>query len=63
MELTNTKQWKYELVVDYINLWHSLSLDCKDRLFEVSAMEICIQGMHWVSYTFSKGYDPVSLKN
>ncbi|RVW91089.1 Transposon Ty3-I Gag-Pol polyprotein [Vitis vinifera] len=42
----------------YINLWHSLSLDCKDRLFEVSAMEICIQGMHWVSYTFSKGYDP-----
>ncbi|KAL6347698.1 hypothetical protein AAG906_026227 [Vitis piasezkii] len=53
-----TIEYASMLVVDYINLWHSLSLDCKDRLFEVSAMEICIQGMHWVSYTFSKGYDP-----
>ena len=46
MELTNTKQWKDELVVDYINRWHSLSLDCKDRLYDVSSMEMCIQGMH-----------------
>ena len=27
MELTNTKQWKNELVVDYINCWCSLSFD------------------------------------
>ena len=47
MELTNTKQWKDELVVDYIHRWRSLSLDCKDRLFEISAVEMCIQGMHW----------------
>ncbi|KAL6322748.1 hypothetical protein AAG906_018629 [Vitis piasezkii] len=47
MELTNTKQWKDEPLVNCINRWHSLSLDCKDRLFEVSAMEMCIQGMHW----------------
>lgn len=47
MELTNTKQWKDEPVVDYINRWCSLSLDCKDRLSEVSAVEMCIQGMHW----------------
>ena len=46
MELTNTKQWKDEPVVDYINQWQSLSLDCKDRLSEISAIEICIQGMH-----------------
>ena len=46
MELTNTKQWKDKLVVDYINHWHSLSLNCKDRLSEVSAVEMCIQGMH-----------------
>ena len=46
MELTNTKQWKDESVVDYINRWCSLSLECKDRLYEVSAMEMCIQGMH-----------------
>ncbi|KAL4625463.1 hypothetical protein ACB092_05G028000 [Castanea dentata] len=37
MELTNTKQWKDEPVVDYINRWHSLSLDCKDRLSEISS--------------------------
>jgi hypothetical protein len=30
MELTNSKQWKDEPVVDYINRWRSLSLDCKD---------------------------------
>ena len=40
MELTNTKQWKDESVVDYINHWGSLSLDCKDRLSKVSAMEM-----------------------
>ena len=28
MELTNTKQWKDEPVVDYIHRWRSLSLDC-----------------------------------
>ncbi|KAL4615632.1 hypothetical protein ACB092_07G140800 [Castanea dentata] len=47
MELTNTKQWKDEPVVDYINRWRSLSLDCKDRLSEISVIEMCIQGMHW----------------
>ena len=47
MELTNTKQWKDVPVVDYINRWRSLSLDCKHRLSEISAVEMCIQGMHW----------------
>lgn len=47
MELTNTKQWKDKSVLDYINHWHSLSLDYKVRLFEVSVVEICIQRMHW----------------
>nr|CAN68664.1 hypothetical protein VITISV_004416 [Vitis vinifera] len=40
-------QWKDELVVDYINHWHFLSLDCKNRVYEVSSVEMCIQGMHW----------------
>ncbi|KAK2996611.1 hypothetical protein RJ639_025390, partial [Escallonia herrerae] len=31
IELTNTRQWKEEPVVDYINRWRSLSLDCKER--------------------------------
>ncbi|KAM1385968.1 hypothetical protein ACFX2F_032482 [Malus domestica] len=30
LELTSVKQWKDEPVVDYINRWRSLSLDCKD---------------------------------
>ena len=47
MELTNNKQWGNESVVDYINQWRSLSLDCKDRLSEISIVEMCIQGMHW----------------
>ena len=47
MELTNTKQWKDEPVVDYINRWRSLSLDCKNRLSEISAVKMCIQRMHW----------------
>ncbi|KAK3024376.1 hypothetical protein RJ639_043280 [Escallonia herrerae] len=47
MELTNTRQWKEEPVVDYINRWHSLSLDCKERLSKILAVEMCMQGMHW----------------
>ncbi|KAA0033246.1 ty3-gypsy retrotransposon protein [Cucumis melo var. makuwa] len=47
MELTNTKQRKGEPVIDYINRWKALSLDCKDRLTELSAVEMCTQGMHW----------------
>ena len=47
IELTNSKQWNDEPVVDYINRCHSLSLDRKDRLSEISVVETCIQGMHW----------------
>ncbi|KAK4384590.1 hypothetical protein Sango_3045500 [Sesamum angolense] len=47
VELTNSHQWKEEPVVDYINRWRNLSLNCKDRLSEASAIEMCIQGMHW----------------
>jgi len=46
-ELTNTKQWKDEPVLDYINRWRSLILECKDRLTEASAVEMCTQGMEW----------------
>jgi len=46
-ELTNTKQWKDEPVLDYVNGWCALSLECKDKLTEASAMEMCTQGMAW----------------
>ncbi|XP_065637351.1 uncharacterized protein LOC136070820 [Quercus suber] len=58
IKLTNTKQWKDEPVVDYINRWRSLSLDCKDRLFEISAVEMCIQGMHWGLLYILQGIKP-----
>ena len=58
MELTNTKQWENEPVVDYIHRWRSLSLDCKDRLSEISAVEMCIQGMHWGLLYILQGIKP-----
>lgn len=44
-ELTSTQQWKDVLVVDYINHLQALSEECKYRLIETSAVEMCIQGM------------------
>ncbi|KAH6782090.1 hypothetical protein C2S51_007383 [Perilla frutescens var. frutescens] len=40
VELTNTRQWEEEPVIDYINRWRNLCLNCKDRLSETSAIEI-----------------------
>nr|XP_016471628.1 PREDICTED: uncharacterized protein LOC107793732 [Nicotiana tabacum] len=42
IELIGTKKRKDEPVVDYINRWRALSLDCKDHLSEISAVEMCI---------------------
>jgi len=43
-KLTNTKQWKDEPVLDYINRWHALSLECKHQLSETFVVEMCTQG-------------------
>ncbi|KAA0055534.1 ty3-gypsy retrotransposon protein [Cucumis melo var. makuwa] len=58
MELTNTRQQKGELVIDYINRWRALSLDYKDRLTELSAVEMCTQGMHWGLLYILQGIKP-----
>ncbi|KAH0658238.1 hypothetical protein KY289_026986 [Solanum tuberosum] len=47
IELTKARQGKDELVVDFINRWRSLSLNCKDHLSETSSIEMCIQGINW----------------
>ncbi|KAL9237137.1 hypothetical protein vseg_011723 [Gypsophila vaccaria] len=46
-ELTNTTQWEDEPVIEYINRWRALSLECNERLSETSAVEMCINGMDW----------------
>ena len=47
MEHTKARQGEDELVVDFINPWRSLSLNCKDCLGEPSSIEMCIQGINW----------------
>ncbi|KAM1268139.1 hypothetical protein EV2_000521 [Malus domestica] len=58
LELTSMKQWKDEPVMDYINRWRTLSLDCKDRLSEISSIEMCIQGMQWRLHYILQGIKP-----
>ena len=51
IELTNSKHYKEEYVIDYIQRWRNLSLNCKDQLSEASAIKMCIKGMNWaISY-------------
>ncbi|KAF3659912.1 putative serine carboxypeptidase-like 19-like [Capsicum annuum] len=47
IELTNTRQRKYKSVIDFIKRWINASLNCKHRLSEAFAIEMCVQGMHW----------------
>ncbi|KAA0026179.1 ty3-gypsy retrotransposon protein [Cucumis melo var. makuwa] len=58
MELTNTKQRKGEPIIDYMNRWIALSLDCKDKLTELSAIEMCTQGIHWELLYILQGIKP-----
>ncbi|KAA0035782.1 ty3-gypsy retrotransposon protein [Cucumis melo var. makuwa] len=50
MELMNTKQRKEEPVIDYLNRWRALNLNCKDKLTELSVVEMCTQA----SFVFLK---------
>ena len=48
-ELTNTKQWKEKPVLNYINRWRSLNLECKDYLSEASHQNV--YSKHGVGFT------------
>ncbi|KAL0423408.1 UNVERIFIED_CONTAM: Polyprotein P3 [Sesamum radiatum] len=62
VELTNSRQWKEEPVVNYINRWRNLRLNCKDRLSETFAIKMCIQSMHWFLPYILQGILPKSFK-
>ncbi|KAL0295944.1 UNVERIFIED_CONTAM: hypothetical protein Sradi_6646500 [Sesamum radiatum] len=45
--------------------WRNLSLNCKDRLSEASAIEMCIQRMHWGLYpsrNLSKSFEELATR-
>ncbi|KAL0285837.1 UNVERIFIED_CONTAM: hypothetical protein Sradi_7162700 [Sesamum radiatum] len=56
------QEWKDEPVVDYINRWRSLSLNCNVKLLEASAIEMCIQRMHWGLLYILQGIKPRNLE-
>ena len=58
MKLTKAGQGEDELVVDFINCRRSLSLNYKDRLSEISSIEMHIQGMNWGLHYILQGLNP-----
>ncbi|KAH7840884.1 hypothetical protein Vadar_022933 [Vaccinium darrowii] len=61
-ELSNTLQQEDEPVIDYINRWRNLSLNCKDRISEVSAIEMCTKGMCWSLQYILQGIKPKTFE-
>ncbi|GAV57644.1 LOW QUALITY PROTEIN: hypothetical protein CFOL_v3_01181, partial [Cephalotus follicularis] len=61
-KLANTKQRKDELVVDYIERWRNLVLNCKERISEASFINMCVQGMHWGLLYSIKSNMPLSFE-
>ncbi|XP_021860377.2 uncharacterized protein [Spinacia oleracea] len=63
LELTQTNQLEGEPVVEYIDRWRTLSLQCKDHLHETSAIDMCIQGMDWDLVYILQGIRPRTIQD
>jgi len=42
--------------------WRNFSLNCRDRLTETSALDMCIQGMYWGLCYILQGIKPKSFE-
>lgn len=60
--LAAPRQKMDELVTDYIDRWSNLAPNCKDRLSEPSAIDMCIQGMCWGLHYILKEIKPHSFE-
>ncbi|KAL2491453.1 Uncharacterized protein Adt_27081 [Abeliophyllum distichum] len=47
LELVQTKQRKEELVIEYIERWRNLVLNCKECINKVPSIDMSVQGTHW----------------